>query len=149
MTEVSPGAAPTQVAWLAHRVQSQQCPAGWQQPLLGTAADLLHLDYTTVLQSSTTVGANFKFCAASAHPRVGRLSQGAGQSHAYTQSREESREESIPEEAARLWVAGRSEQERGWVPRREGESWLGLMHEAVGVLRLSLVRSGAWRHHAV
>jgi hypothetical protein len=42
---------------------------------------------------------------------------------------------SLPEEAARRWVAGCSEQERGWVPRRGLESWLGLMHE-VGVLRL-------------
>ena len=41
------------------------------------------------------------------------------------------------EEAARRWVAGCSEQERGWVPRRGLESWLGLMHE-VGVLRLPL-----------
>ena len=44
---------------------------------------------------------------------------------------------SIPEEAARLWLEGCSEQERGWVPRRGVESWLGLMHE-VGVLRLPL-----------
>ena len=45
---------------------------------------------------------------------------------------------SIPEEAARRWVAGCSEQERGWVLRRGLESWLGLMHE-VEVLRLPLV----------
>ena len=44
---------------------------------------------------------------------------------------------SLAEEAARCWVAGCSEQERGWVPRRADESWLGLMHE-VGVLRLPL-----------
>ena len=44
---------------------------------------------------------------------------------------------SIVEEAGRLWVAGCSEQERGWVPRRELESWLGLMHE-VAMLRLPL-----------
>jgi hypothetical protein len=43
----------------------------------------------------------------------------------------------LVEEAARRWVAGCSEQERGWVPRRGLESWLGLMHE-VGVLRLPL-----------
>ena len=58
---------------------------------------------------------------------------------------------SIPEQAARLWVAGCSEQERGWVPRREFESWLCLMHE-VGLLWLPLVfvRLGACRfHHAV
>ena len=44
---------------------------------------------------------------------------------------------SIPEEAARRWVAACSEQERGWVLRRGLESWLGLMHE-VAVLRLPL-----------
>ena len=44
---------------------------------------------------------------------------------------------SIPEEAARLWLEGCSEQERGWAPRRGLESWLGLMHE-VGALRLPL-----------
>ena len=43
----------------------------------------------------------------------------------------------IPDEAARGWVAGCSEQERGWVSRRGLESWLGLMHE-VEVLRLPL-----------
>ena len=40
-------------------------------------------------------------------------------------------------EAARRWVARCSEQERGWVPRRGLESWLGLMHE-VEVLQLPL-----------
>ena len=43
----------------------------------------------------------------------------------------------LAEEAARRWVAGCSEQERGWVSYRTTESWLGLMHE-VGVLRLPL-----------
>ena len=33
------------------------------------------------------------------------------------------------DKAGRLWVAGRSEQERDWVPRRGLESLLGLMHE--------------------
>ena len=37
-----------------------------------------------------------------------------------------------------MWVVGCSEQERGWVPRRELESWLSLMH-AVEVLRVPLV----------
>ena len=41
----------------------------------------------------------------------------------------------IAEEAGRLWVAGCSEQERGWTPRVERESWLGLMRE-VAVLRV-------------
>ena len=43
----------------------------------------------------------------------------------------------ITKEAGRLWLAGCSEQECGWVPRRELESWLCLMHE-VAVLRLPL-----------
>ena len=44
---------------------------------------------------------------------------------------------SMVEEAGRLWVAGCSDQERGWVPRLEVESWLGLMHE-VELLRVPL-----------
>ena len=45
---------------------------------------------------------------------------------------------SIPEEAARLWLAGCSEQERGWVPRRDLESLVGLM-QGVELLREPLV----------
>ena len=41
---------------------------------------------------------------------------------------------SIIEEAARRWIANCTDQERGWVPRRGRESWLGLMWE-VEVLR--------------
>ena len=44
----------------------------------------------------------------------------------------------IAEEAGRLWVAGCSEQERGWVPRLQLESWLGLMRE-VALLRAPLL----------
>ena len=66
----------------------------------------------------------------------------------------------IPAEAGRLWVAGCSEQERGWVPRRELESLLGLVQE-VELLRVSLLfgrahanatvslRQGRWRRGAV
>ena len=49
---------------------------------------------------------------------------------------------SLVGEAARRWVAGCSEQERGWVPRRGLESWLGLMHE-VGLLRLAVDRAAS------
>ena len=45
---------------------------------------------------------------------------------------------SLAEETARRWVAGCSEQERGWVSWCGTESWLGLMHE-VGLLRLPLL----------
>ena len=44
----------------------------------------------------------------------------------------------IAEEAAQRWVARCSEQERGWVPHHEGESWLGRMRE-VEMLRVPLV----------
>eukprot|EP01046_Picozoa_sp_COSAG06_P058280 COSAG06_NODE_11649_length_1481_cov_2.342258_3_plen_168_part_01 len=45
---------------------------------------------------------------------------------------------SIAEEIARRWIAGCTDQEHGWVPRRGRESWLGLMWE-VEVLRKDLV----------
>jgi hypothetical protein len=45
---------------------------------------------------------------------------------------------SIVQKAARQWFAECTEQERGWVPRRGLESYLGLMHE-IQVLRLPLV----------
>ena len=52
----------------------------------------------------------------------------------------------IPEEAGRLWLAECSEQERGWVPRRELESLLGLMQE-VAALRVPLAFGRA--HHTI
>lgn len=36
---------------------------------------------------------------------------------------------SIASEAARRWLAGCPAAERGWVPKRPGDCWLGLMHE--------------------
>jgi len=45
---------------------------------------------------------------------------------------------SIAEEVARRWIASCTDQERGWVPRRGRESWLGLMWE-VEVLRRGVV----------
>ena len=44
----------------------------------------------------------------------------------------------IPEEVGRLWAVERSEQERGWVPRRGRPSWLCRMHDESEVLRLPL-----------
>jgi hypothetical protein len=41
----------------------------------------------------------------------------------------------IAEEAARRWIAACSDQERGWVPRRGRESWLGLMWEVQSLRR--------------
>ena len=53
----------------------------------------------------------------------------------------------IVEVAARRWLAGCSEQERGWVARCELESWLCLMHK-VEVLRVPLVFGRAHATHA-
>ena len=49
----------------------------------------------------------------------------------------------IADEAGRLWLVGCSEQERGWVPRVELESWLCLMHE-VELLRAPLLFGRAY-----
>ena len=42
---------------------------------------------------------------------------------------------SIAEEVARRWIADCTEQERGWVPHRGRESWLGLMWEVQSLRR--------------
>jgi hypothetical protein len=42
---------------------------------------------------------------------------------------------SIAEEVARRWIADCTDQERGWVPRRGRESWLGLMWEVQSLRR--------------
>ena len=46
---------------------------------------------------------------------------------------------SIIEEAARQWIAGCTDQEQGWVPRRGRESWLGLMWEVESLRRRGAV----------
>jgi hypothetical protein len=46
---------------------------------------------------------------------------------------------SIDEEAARRWIAACTDQERGWVPRRGQESWLGLMWEVESLRRRGAV----------
>jgi hypothetical protein len=46
---------------------------------------------------------------------------------------------SIAEEAARRWAATCTDQERGWVPRRGRESWLGLMWEVESLRRRGAV----------
>ena len=52
---------------------------------------------------------------------------------------------SIIEEAARQWIVTCTDQERGWVPRRGRESWLGLMWE-VQVLHRSAVFGRSHAH---
>jgi hypothetical protein len=46
---------------------------------------------------------------------------------------------SIVEEAARRWIATCTHQERGWVPRRGRESWLGLMWEVQSLRRAAVL----------
>ena len=87
---------------------------------LGTARDLLRLELTSRRFSAKCIAGG-----------GGASSGGGGGAAAPAEML------SLVDEAARRWVAGCSEQERGWVPRRERESWLGLMHE-VEVLRLPL-----------
>ena len=48
---------------------------------------------------------------------------------------------SIVDEAARLWIANCTEQERGWVPRCGRQSWLGLMWEVQALRRRGAVLS--------
>jgi hypothetical protein len=56
---------------------------------------------------------------------------------------------SIAEEMARRWIASCTDQERGWVPRRGRESWLGLMWEVESLRRSAVWCSVAWVDHAV
>jgi hypothetical protein len=52
---------------------------------------------------------------------------------------------SIIQEAARRWIAGCTDQECGWVPRRGRESWLGLMWEVQSLRRAAVFgRSHEW-----
>jgi hypothetical protein len=53
---------------------------------------------------------------------------------------------SIAEEAARRRIASCTDQERGWVPRRERESWLGLMWEVESLRRRGAVLGRSHEH---
>ena len=81
---------------------------------LPTAADLLHLALTCQRFSARRVRV-----AAASEPATEANGANAAPTAAW----------SIAEEAARLWLLSRGSQQRDWVPRREQESWLGLMHE--------------------
>lgn len=56
---------------------------------------------------------------------------------------------SLVVEAGRQWVAGCSEQERGWVPRLVRESWIGLAQISGGAVGAAGVGCGAPLRHAV
>lgn len=53
---------------------------------------------------------------------------------------------SVASEVARRWIAARSAQHRGWVPRRPQDCWLGLMAELQRLLWSAVfVRAPPWR----
>ena len=88
---------------------------------LPTPADLLRL-------TLTCRAATQRFCfTTTSHASTvpsGLIASGGG-----TAAAQQAAAWSIIEEAARQWIAGCTDQERGWVPRRGRESWLGLMWE--------------------
>jgi hypothetical protein len=87
---------------------------------LGSATDLLHL---------AVACRRFALkCIAPPPPRAA-ASSGAAAAAAAAEMW------SIAEEVARRWIADCTEQERGWVPRRGRESWLGLMWEVESLRR--------------
>jgi hypothetical protein len=53
---------------------------------------------------------------------------------------------SIAEEVARRWIVTCTDQERGWVPRRGQESWLGLMWEVQSLRRGAAVLGRSHEH---
>jgi hypothetical protein len=91
---------------------------------LPTAADLLRLALTCRAAAQRFYFTDTSCGSGSA--TSGGTAAAAAQQQAETWS--------IIEEAARQWIAACTDQERGWVPRRGRESWLGLMWE-VAVLR--------------
>jgi len=107
---------------------------------LGSATDLLALMIACKRYRLKTVPR----VQASSRPGD-RLKVSNGRIYTQAVSMEEQQMEmwSIAEEAARRWIASCSINERGWVPRRGRECWLGLMWE-VQVLRRDVVLS---RHH--
>jgi hypothetical protein len=93
---------------------------------LGSATDLLHL-------AAACRRFALKYIAARPPPPSGAAAAAAAA------AAEQALEMwSIAEEAARRWIITCTNQERGWVPRRGRESWLGLMWE-VQVLRKAAV----------
>eukprot|EP01046_Picozoa_sp_COSAG06_P049167 COSAG06_NODE_7511_length_2479_cov_8.699580_4_plen_297_part_00 len=88
---------------------------------LGSATDLLHLAVACRRFA-------LKCIAAPPPPRAAASASAAAAAAAAEMW-------SIAEEVARRWIATGTEQERGWVPRRGRESWLGLMWEVESLRR--------------
>jgi hypothetical protein len=94
---------------------------------LPTPADLLRLALTCRAAAQRFYFTATSYSSASAVPSGAGTAAAAGQQQAETWS--------IIEEAARQWMATCAAQERGWVPRRGRESWLGLMWEVESLRR--------------
>jgi hypothetical protein len=97
---------------------------------LPTLADLLRLVLTC-----RAAAQRFYFTATSYSSAVPSGASGAAAAAAQQQAETWS----IIEEAARQWIAACTDQERGWVPRRGRERWLGLMWEVESLRRRGAV----------
>eukprot|EP01046_Picozoa_sp_COSAG06_P003938 COSAG06_NODE_158_length_21760_cov_36.036979_6_plen_319_part_00 len=77
------------------------------------------------------------FTRSIAAPPLPRSAAGAAASGGTTAAAAQQQVEmwSIIQEAARQWIVRCTDQERGWVPRRGRESWLGLMREVESLRR--------------
>jgi hypothetical protein len=103
---------------------------------LPTPADLLRLVLTcrAAAQRFYFTATSYRLSSGSAVPR------GAGTAAAAAAAQQQADTWSIIEEAARQWItASCTDQERGWVPRRGRERWLGLMWEVEALRRGSAV----------
>ena len=92
---------------------------------LSTPADLLRLALTCRAAAQRFYFTTTSYSSGSAVPSGGTASGGAAAAAAQQQAETWS----VIEEAARQWIAACTDQERGWVPRRGRERWLGLMCE--------------------
>eukprot|EP01046_Picozoa_sp_COSAG06_P023374 COSAG06_NODE_1852_length_8164_cov_4.582275_2_plen_301_part_00 len=99
---------------------------------LPTAADLLRLALTCRAAAQRFYFTAASYSSGSAVPS-GLVASGGG-----TAAAQQAAAWSIIEEAARQWIASCTEQERGWVPRRGRESWLGLMWEVESLHRAAV-----------
>jgi hypothetical protein len=98
---------------------------------LPTPADLLRLTLTCRAAAQRFYFTTTSYRSSSAVPSGGGASGGAAAAAAQQQVETWS----IIQEAARQWITPCTDQERGWVPRRDRESWLGLMWEVESLRR--------------
>jgi hypothetical protein len=97
---------------------------------LPTPADLLRLVLTC-----RAAAQRFYFTATSYRSEGSAVPSGASGGTAAATAQEQAETWSIIEEAACQWTNSCTDQERGWVPRRGRESWLGLMCEVESLRR--------------